>query len=63
MRTMEEKLGSNQYPTMDVFLADAQLIFDNCLGYNPPGTVYHTCAKAMAKWFKARTANRIKKEE
>jgi histone acetyltransferase len=62
-RTMEEKLSSNQYETMEMFIADAQLVFDNCLSFNPPGTAYHTSASKMAKWFKAQIANRPKKEE
>jgi histone acetyltransferase len=63
MRTMEDKLAAHRYPNMEAFITDAQLMWDNCMSFNPADTVYHKCAKAMAKWFKTRIANRVKKEE
>ncbi|GLB37571.1 putative bromo domain containing protein [Lyophyllum shimeji] len=42
--TMEHKLETNQYPTMESFVADAQLVFDNCKTYNPEQTIYHKLA-------------------
>ncbi|TFK54112.1 histone acetyltransferase GCN5 [Heliocybe sulcata] len=42
--TMDRKLSNNQYSSMDVFLADAQLVFDNCRFYNGPTSSYHRMA-------------------
>ncbi|KAJ7780496.1 Bromodomain-containing protein, partial [Mycena maculata] len=39
-KTMTEKLENNQYTSVEAFLDDAQLVFDNCRRYNPEGSVY-----------------------
>lgn len=59
---MDNKLETNQYSNLDAFVADAQLIFDNCRSYNPEGTVYAKCAKSMERWLKQQMSDRIKKE-
>jgi len=47
---MEHKLNHNLYDGVNAFLDDARLIFDNCLHYNPEGTVYAKNAIAMQKF-------------
>jgi histone acetyltransferase len=37
---MEHKLETNQYPSLDSFLTDTQLVFENCRKYNPEGSIY-----------------------
>lgn len=40
LSTMEYKLDSNLYPTLDDFIADASLIYNNCRAYNPPDSTF-----------------------
>ncbi|KAJ7076334.1 hypothetical protein B0H15DRAFT_864193 [Mycena belliarum] len=61
-KTMGEKLEANQYPTVEAFLADAQLVFDNSRRYNPEGTPYVKNANKMEKFLKDRVADRLKRE-
>ncbi|KAG8707775.1 histone acetyltransferase [Ceratobasidium sp. 395] len=46
---MEFKLENNAYATIDDFLADAKLIFDNCKLFNPEATAYYKSAVKMEK--------------
>lgn len=50
--TMEHKLETNQYPGLDAFLVDAQLVFDNCRLYNAEGSLYHRNATKVEKALK-----------
>ena len=50
--TMEHKFETNQYPTLDAFLADAQLVFDNCRLYNAEGSLYHKNATKVERALK-----------
>ncbi|KAH9931087.1 uncharacterized protein BXZ73DRAFT_47487 [Epithele typhae] len=52
LSTMEHKLDTNQYTDTDLFLDDAQLIFDNCRAYNPEDTVYHKSATRLEKYMR-----------
>ncbi|KAH9935521.1 uncharacterized protein B0H18DRAFT_976083 [Fomitopsis serialis] len=62
--TMEHKLDTNQYPSLDAFLADAQLVFDNCRIYNPEGTIYYKNSLKLEKFLKDQlAAYRVKKED
>lgn len=62
--TMEHKLGTNQYPNLDAFIDDAQLVFDNCRIYNPDGSIYARNAMKMEKFMKEQLATyRVKQEE
>ncbi|EPT05008.1 hypothetical protein FOMPIDRAFT_1045676 [Fomitopsis schrenkii] len=61
--TMEHKLDTNQYPNLDAFLVDAQLVFDNCRTYNPEGTVYYKNSIKLEKFLKEHAAYRVKKED
>lgn len=51
---MELKLDSNLYPTLDDFLADADLIFKNCRQYNPEASTYVKNANRLEKYMKER---------
>ncbi|KAI0344708.1 Bromodomain-containing protein [Trametopsis cervina] len=63
LSTMEHKLDTNQYPTLESFLADAQLIFDNCRTYNSEGSSYYKNATKLEKILKDQVASmRTKKE-
>lgn len=53
--TMEHKLETNQYPSMDAFVADGQLVFRNCRTYNPEGSVYARSATKLEKLLKDLT--------
>ena len=53
---MEHKLDTNQYATLDAFLADAKLIFDNCRTYNAEGSSYHRNATKLEKFLKDQVA-------
>ena len=62
--TMEHKLETNQYPDLDAFAEDAQLVFDNCRIYNPDGSIYARNATKMEKFMKDQLASsRVKQEE
>ena len=62
--TMEHKLETNQYPDLDAFVDDAQLVFDNCRIYNPDGSIYARNAMKMEKFMKEQLATyRVKQEE
>ncbi|KAL5523700.1 hypothetical protein ACEPAG_7873 [Sanghuangporus baumii] len=50
--TMEHKLETGQYSTMDAFVADGLLVFRNCRTYNPEGSVYYKNALKLEKRMK-----------
>jgi len=50
--TMEHKLDSGQYGSVDSFVADAQLVFRNCRAYNPEGSIYAKNATKLEKVLK-----------
>lgn len=61
---MEHKLDTNQYPNLDAFLADAQLVFDNCRTYNPEGTIYYKNSGKLERFLKEQLAMyQVKREE
>ncbi|KAF8070598.1 hypothetical protein FPV67DRAFT_1414056 [Lyophyllum atratum] len=60
--TMEHKLETNQYPTVESFVADAQLVFDNCRSYNPETTIYHRNATKLEKFLKDHLLDQVKRE-
>ena len=53
---MEHKLDTNQYPSLDAFFADAQLIFDNCRVYNQENSSYYKNATKLEKILKEQVA-------
>ena len=53
---MEHKLDTNQYLSLESFLDDAQLVFDNCRIYNPEGSIYAKNATKLDKFVKEQVA-------
>ena len=49
---MRHKLDINQYPIVESFLADAQLVFDNCRFYNPEDSIWFRNATKLEKYLK-----------
>ncbi|KAJ6587080.1 hypothetical protein DFH09DRAFT_1142523 [Mycena vulgaris] len=60
-KTMTEKLEANLYTSVETFLDDAQLVFDNCRRYNPEGSTYVKHANKIEKFLKDRVADRAKR--
>lgn len=54
LSTMELKLDSNLYPTLEVFLKDAGLIFSNCRRFNPETSTYVKNANKLERYMKER---------
>ena len=50
--TMEHKLDNNQYETVEDFIDDCQLIFNNARLFNQEGSIYYKCANALEKFLK-----------
>jgi len=48
---MEHKLTHDMYDSISSFIADVKLVFENCLLYNPEGSVYAKNAVKMQKFF------------
>ena len=53
---MEHKLTHGMYETLGAFVDDARLVFQNCLLYNPEGSVYVKSAVKMGAWILCREA-------
>lgn len=49
---MEIKVETNQYQNLEAFLADAQLVFDNCRKYNAEGSIFWKNANKVEKVLK-----------
>ncbi|KAJ3733504.1 histone acetyltransferase NGF-1 [Lentinula guzmanii] len=60
--TMEHKLDNNHYQTVEDFVNDARLVFDNCRLYNLEDSVYHKCANTLEKFVNEQLKERIKRE-
>jgi len=58
--TMEHKLSTKQYSTLDTFLSDAQLVFDNCRLYNPEDSIYAKNATGVEKYLQEQLVERMK---
>ncbi|CDZ97028.1 histone acetyltransferase [Phaffia rhodozyma] len=54
LSTMELKLDSNLYPTLNDFLSDAGLIFSNCRRFNPETSTYVKNANKLERYMKER---------
>lgn len=50
--TIQAKLNSGEYRTMEDFAKDVELIFANCRQFNPPTTYPVNCADAVEKAWK-----------
>jgi histone acetyltransferase len=51
---LEANVDNDVYTTMDMFIKDAQKIFDNCRTYNAETTSYAKCATRLERYFKER---------
>ncbi|KAF8638044.1 hypothetical protein AX16_010676 [Volvariella volvacea WC 439] len=60
--TMEHKLEMNQYPSVQAFVDDVMLVFNNCRKYNPETTIYYRNATKLEGWLKEQLADRHKRE-
>lgn len=58
LKTMDQKLESDQYQDMDSFIQDAQLMIRNCKTYNQPHTIYYKCALSIEDYFSRRLKSR-----
>jgi len=56
LRTMGEKLEKGKYASLDDFVDDAQLIFDNCRFYNLEDSMWCKHANRLEKAFKESLA-------
>jgi histone acetyltransferase len=62
LHTMEKKLRNGKYATMDMFVEDMLLIFDNCREYNSKDSVYWRSAKELEDYFnEIRLEQRLRK--
>lgn len=59
---MEHKVETNQYPTIEAFVADATLVFDNCRLYNQDGSIYTKNANKLERFLQDQLRNRVKRE-
>ena len=50
LATMEEKHEKDSYPTVEDFIRDAKLIFNNCRRYNNETTTYAKSANRLEKY-------------
>lgn len=60
---MEHKLETKQYSSLDEFVRDAQLVFDNCRVYNQEGSIYARNANKLEKYLNDFLPAGAKKEE
>jgi histone acetyltransferase len=58
--TMEHKLDRNVYTDINNFISDANLVFDNCILYNPEGSIYAKSAQKLTKFLKDMVAEDLK---
>ena len=62
-RTMEHKLETKEYSSLDDFIKDTRLVFDNCRMYNPEGSIYVRNANKLEKHLKDLLAEKLKRED
>ncbi|KAG2171292.1 hypothetical protein INT43_002914 [Umbelopsis isabellina] len=54
LSALEANVENDVYTTMEMFIKDAQKIFDNCRTYNAETTSYAKCATRLERYFKER---------
>ncbi|KAH7108396.1 hypothetical protein BKA62DRAFT_609854 [Auriculariales sp. MPI-PUGE-AT-0066] len=52
--TMEHKLETHRYSTLEAFAGDVRLICENCTTYNDQTTIFHKCATQLGKYFETQ---------
>jgi histone acetyltransferase len=55
---MDTKLEADEYETIDQFIFDVKLVFDNCRFYNQQHTPYYKCANMLEAYFDSRLQSR-----
>lgn len=60
---MEHKLETKQYSSLDEFVRDARLVFENCRVYNQEGSIYARNANKLEKYMEDQLPAGTKKEE
>ncbi|CAG9462932.1 unnamed protein product [Pedinophyceae sp. YPF-701] len=53
LRLVKERLDAGYYRTLDMFLADMKLMFNNCRFYNAPETIYYKIAGRLEQFFES----------
>ncbi|CAJ0586337.1 unnamed protein product, partial [Mesorhabditis spiculigera] len=56
LSTIRKKLDYRQYVNADEFMADLQLMLDNCFKYNPPFDMVHQAGRQLEKFIKEQWA-------
>jgi len=59
--TIQKKLGSREYTTVDEWIADVRLVFRNAMKFNPPDDPVHTMAKQLQLAFDKKLAGVLEK--
>ncbi|CAH8360226.1 unnamed protein product [Eruca vesicaria subsp. sativa] len=55
LKTIGKRVESEQYyVTLDMFVADARRMFNNCRTYNSPDTIYYKCATRLETHFHSK---------
>ncbi|KAL0867147.1 hypothetical protein Bca101_046265 [Brassica carinata] len=55
LKTIAKRVESEQYyVTLDMFVADARRMFNNCRTYNSPDTIYYKCATRLETHFHSK---------
>lgn len=54
LSTMEQRLEADSYKTMEEFVYDARLVFNNCRAYNNETTTYYKNANKLEKFMVAK---------
>ena len=50
LSTIEKKLNNDFYKSRQMFLADLELMFENCRSYNGSDTPYYKCANSLEQF-------------
>jgi histone acetyltransferase len=55
LKVIAKRVESEQYyVTLDMFVADARRMFNNCRTYNSPDTIYYKCATRLETHFHSK---------
>jgi len=61
--TIQKKMSSNEYTTVDEWTADVRLVFANATTFNPPDHIVHQMAKTLSGVFDKKLAALLEKLE
>ena len=54
LKTMDNRVESNYYKTLEMFSADFTRMVENCRTFNDPKSVYCKCANKLEQFYKGR---------